>query len=47
MKKNEDELPRFGSIAKDPLQDEHEKIESLVADLLHKDKEDPFKGKQM
>ena len=33
----DEELPRFGSVAKDPGQEEAEKIDALVSDLLKDD----------
>lgn len=47
MKPSEEELPRFGSVTKDPGEEEAEKINALVTDLLKDDGGDQFKGRSL
>ena len=44
-KPSEEELPRFGSVPKDPGAEEAEKIDALVSDLLKDEGGDQFKGR--
>ena len=46
-KPSEEELPRFGSVTKDPGAEEAEKIDALVSDLLKDEGGDQFKGRTL